>query len=242
MKNIFFSLCLSAILFSCTGPSRENVNSAPSQVREEDKTAIELLREISLLYDDFSRGYKQREREVWDNARNKSDVNKFVKTESEMKSERNDQIRKKLVALKGKEIPLTIIPDSTFEVVSGKIRHFDIDNNEVALKITFFVKLKKDYIPTLYYDHIDKKYHIHNVPGLEIRFRNTEGKTRDYPYTRSLFNYDKIKRDAVYGKVYAHKGDECNEFEPGISIVIKFGPKANVSYSDLASIEASISY
>lgn len=25
------------------------------------------------------------------------------------------------------------------------------------------------------------------------------------------FNYDRIKRNVVYGKVYAHKGDECNE-------------------------------
>ncbi|QIU93397.1 hypothetical protein [Bacteroides faecium] len=242
MRNLFFLLCLNAFLFSCAGSSRESAQSAPSQVRNEDKTVIELLREISLLYDDYSLKYKEREREIWDNARTKSDINQFVKNENELTSKRNNEISKKLAALKGREIPVTVIPDSIFEVTGGKILNCTFSENEVALKMTFFVKLKKDFIPDFHYNMITKKYYAPKIPGLDIKFRNSEGETRDFPYSSYLFNFDKAKKEAVRGKAYAHKGDECNGLEPGISFVVRFGPSAHVSYSDLASIEASINH
>lgn len=235
-------LCLSALLFSCTGPSRENAKSESSQVRNEDKTVIELLREISLLYDDYSQKYKEREREIWDNAHTKSDINEFVKNENELKNKRNNEISKKLAALKGREIPVTVIPDSIFEVTGGKIRNCTFSENEVALKMTFFVKLKKDFIPDFHYNMITRIYYAPKLPSLDIRFRNSEGETREFPYSKYLFNFDKAKKEAVRGKAYARKGDECNELEPGLSFIVKFGPSAHVSYSDLASIEASINH
>lgn len=253
MRNLFFLLCFGALLCSCAGSPNGNSTSEISQTSDKDKTVIELktsdenktvielIKEISLLYDEHSESYRKLEQELWDEGRSRKDVNDFVDNRNTLVGKRNSKIYEKLITLKGREIPISVVSDSLFEITGGKIRNCALEANEVYLKMVFFVKLKKDFIPYFHYNSITKEYYAPHIPSLEIKLLNSQGTAMGFRMSRFLFNVVKAKNEAVHGEVYAHAGYECNEMDLGISFTLNIGPTVNNNYKELSSIEAVIS-
>lgn len=240
MKNLFFLLFFVSFLCSCVGSptsSGETSVSLVSEVRDEDKTAIELIREISLLYDKYYEDYRKYEADIMNNGRTSSDLDNFVRKTHELENERNRNITKKMNVLKGKEIPIVATPDSLFDITGGKIRGCALKEFSVALKMTFFVKLKKDFIPDFFYAPVTHEYYAPKIPDLKVNLLGTNIKM-----STTLFNFEKAKREAVRGQVYAPVGYECHDVDSGITFIVDVGQTTLNRCSNLTSIELSIDH
>lgn len=240
MRKLLFLFCFGTFLCSCVGSPKEKSISPVEEGGDDNKTVVSLLKEISLLYNKYEKKRSKLANDVWENGRTSGDLNRFTQKENEMLRERDNQIRKKMNALKGKNVLLSVIPDSLFEVTGGKIRNYTIRENKAILQMTIFVKLKKDFIPEFRYNYATKEYYAPKLPTLELEFCNAQGNRIGLLESAPLFNIDKAKKEAVRGKVYVPAGYECKQLEPGITLEVNISPDVIENYSNLDHIKASI--